>query len=75
MGTVLTKINLNATGSSKETWHIEIGAQDVAFEPGDALGVSPVNNDETVKKILTLSTLETEAIVPYKGEDFHLMNC
>jgi sulfite reductase (NADPH) flavoprotein alpha-component len=71
-GTVLTKINLNATGSSKETWHIEIGAQDVAFEPGDALGVSPVNNDETVKKILTLSTLETEAIVPYKGEDFPL---
>ncbi|MDB5207409.1 MAG: sulfite reductase [Flavisolibacter sp.] len=69
-GSILTKINLNATGSQKETYHIEIGAQDVAFEPGDALGVVPANNKETVEKIVALSGLDAGAIINYKSEEY-----
>ncbi|RYZ45226.1 MAG: sulfite reductase, partial [Chitinophagaceae bacterium] len=67
-GTIQTKINLNGRGSQKETYHIEIAAEDVVFEPGDAVGIVPRNKPELVQKIVSLSGLPEDALVPYRNE-------
>jgi sulfite reductase (NADPH) flavoprotein alpha-component len=67
-GTIQTKINLNGRGSQKETYHIEITAPDVVFEPGDAIGIVPKNKPELVQKIVALSGLPEDALVPYRSE-------
>jgi sulfite reductase (NADPH) flavoprotein alpha-component len=43
-------INLNGTGSTRETWHVEIAADapGFAYSPGDAIGVIPENDPELV---------------------------
>ncbi|HVK96795.1 MAG TPA: flavodoxin domain-containing protein, partial [Flavisolibacter sp.] len=67
-GAVLSKINLNGRGSNKETYHIEITADDIVYEPGDALGVVPINKEELVQKIIDLSFIPGDTIIPYKNE-------
>ncbi len=71
-GTILTCINLNAKDSNKETYHIEIGANDIRFEPGDALGVVPVNDTDIVNKILALGGVDESVVIPYKNETHSL---
>lgn len=71
-GTVLATINLNATGSKKETYHLEIAADEVQFEPGDALGVVPVNDAELVKKIIALGGVEETHPVSYKEGEYSI---
>ena len=41
-------INLNGSGSTRETWHVEISADAPGFsyQPGDAIGVIPENEPE-----------------------------
>lgn len=45
---ISTLINLNGTGSTRETWHVEIAADAPSFsyQPGDAIGVIPENDPE-----------------------------
>ncbi|RXR21343.1 hypothetical protein EQG63_05225 [Flavobacterium amnicola] len=51
-GIISHKVVLNDSGSNKETYHIEITSDDeVVYEPGDALGVFPKNNEEEIKAI------------------------
>ena len=52
-------INLNGTGSSAETWHIELGLEGsgLAHLPGDALGIVPQNDPALVEEILTVAGL------------------
>ena len=70
-GTVLTNINLNDRGSNKETYHIEIAADEVEYEPGDALGIVPENASSTVEKILSLAKgINAGKIIEYKKESF-----
>jgi sulfite reductase (NADPH) flavoprotein alpha-component len=57
-GTVLTNICLNDRGSSKETHHIEIAADDIEYMPGDSLGVIPENPDSIVNGILQLLNVD-----------------
>jgi sulfite reductase (NADPH) flavoprotein alpha-component len=58
-GVISHKIVLNDTGSKKATYHIEIEAEDaIVYEPGDALGVVPKNNE-----------IETNTIAAYFGAD------
>lgn len=47
-------INLNGTGSSRETWHVELaaGAPGFSYRPGDAIGVVPENDPELVAELL-----------------------
>jgi sulfite reductase (NADPH) flavoprotein alpha-component len=47
-GEITTLINLNGTGSTRETWHIEIAAEAPGFSylPGDAIGVVPENDPQ-----------------------------
>lgn len=52
-GTIEHKIILNDRGSNKETYHIEIASQDeIHYEPGDALGVVPINNEKEIQEII-----------------------
>ncbi|MCL9806743.1 flavodoxin domain-containing protein [Flavobacterium amniphilum] len=52
-GVISHRVILNDTGSNKQTYHIEITSDDeVAYEPGDALGIVPKNNQDEVQFIL-----------------------
>jgi sulfite reductase (NADPH) flavoprotein alpha-component len=52
-------VNLNGTGSSRETWHIEIATDDPAFvyTPGDAIGVLPENDGALAEQVLDATGL------------------
>jgi sulfite reductase (NADPH) flavoprotein alpha-component len=51
-GIVSHKIVLNDKGSNKETYHIEISSdEEVIYEPGDAIGFYPKNNETETKAI------------------------
>ncbi len=47
-------INLNGTGSSRETWHVELSPSEPGFvyQPGDAIGVLPNNDPELAAQLL-----------------------
>ena len=47
-------INLNGTGSSRETWHVELSPSEPGFvyQPGDAIGVLPSNDPELAAQLL-----------------------
>ncbi len=46
--------NLNGSGSSRETWHVELSssARGFVYQPGDAIGVQPNNDPELAAKLL-----------------------
>lgn len=67
-GIIQSNINLNGRGSAKQTFHLEIAAEDVSFEPGDAIGILPKNKPEMVQKILTLSGISEDILVPFRNE-------
>lgn len=62
---VLKNINLNGTGSSKETRHIELSLQGsgLSYVPGDALGVIPSNDPELVISLINEMKWDEEAVV------------
>lgn len=66
-GLVLAHINLNDTGSLKETYHIELQTN-ALYEPGDAIGIYPVNDETLVKSILELSGIEANTQLSYRQE-------
>jgi sulfite reductase (NADPH) flavoprotein alpha-component len=51
---ITERVNLNGTGSSSETWHLELAtsAPGFAYEPGDAIGVLPENDPELAEDLL-----------------------
>jgi sulfite reductase (NADPH) flavoprotein alpha-component len=69
-GTILTSVNLNDRGSNKETYHIEIGAEGVAYLPGDALGVIPPNPTTLVAEILSVAGVDAQQKINYKDEQW-----
>ncbi|MES2649063.1 MAG: flavodoxin domain-containing protein [Bacteroidota bacterium] len=74
-GIVVTNINLNDEGSSKETHHIEFTLNDeLDYKPGDAAGVIPENQEETVHKILNLASVTGQETVDYKTESYLIYN-
>ena len=68
-GKVLTSINLNGSGSSKETFHIEIAADGVHYEPGDALGLIARNSKALIDKIINLVGADENKPVNYKNTE------
>ena len=73
-GQLLAHINLNDRGSNKETFHIEIEAEDVSYQPGDSIGIIPENNKAVVEEIIALTEIENTTSVDYKGELISLYN-
>jgi len=58
-GTILTNINLNDRGSNKQTYHIEIGTDEVIeYEPGDTVGIVPANRQDVVDRIVYLTGID-----------------
>lgn len=67
---LLERINLNGRGSAKETIHLELLLEDsgLTYEPGDALGVVPVNDPQYVEEVLgALDGNADEEVVTSKG--------
>jgi sulfite reductase (NADPH) flavoprotein alpha-component len=63
-GTVTHKVILNDRGSNKETYHIEISADDtLVYEPGDAIGFYPKNNADEVAEIADFFTNNSNVAV------------
>jgi sulfite reductase (NADPH) flavoprotein alpha-component len=73
---VLKNINLNGTGSSKETRHIELSLKGsgLSYAPGDALGIFPANDPELVASLLEEMEWdeETDVIINKQGETLPL---
>ncbi len=73
-GEIINNILLNDVGSNKKTYHVEIAAEDLEYQPGDALGIKIGNNSPRLYSIA--SSLEqtedevhlTVAKVEYKNE-------
>jgi sulfite reductase (NADPH) flavoprotein alpha-component len=65
-GTIIANINLNDRGSAKQTHHIEIGIERVDYEPGDSIGVVPVNSDKTVLEILDRVGADAEEQIEHR---------
>jgi sulfite reductase (NADPH) flavoprotein alpha-component len=74
IGTIATNINLNGSGSNKQTHHIEIIADDVEYECGNSLGVVPENDLEVALSILTIVGINQEKIVEFKKESDTILN-
>ncbi len=72
-GTILTNINLNDRGSNKETYHIEIAADEVEYEAGDSIGIIPENPVMMVETILSLAKgINAGKKISYKNETFSI---
>ena len=67
-GTVLSNINLNAKGSTKKTYHIEIAAEDVEYISGDSIGIVPENQPWVVEEIITLARLDRHKIITWRND-------
>ncbi|MBS1513045.1 MAG: flavodoxin domain-containing protein [Bacteroidetes bacterium] len=71
-GTVLTKINLNDRGSSKETWHVELDAPGVEYQCGDSIGIVPENEEQLVASIFDIVKADANKSIEFKKETFTL---
>jgi sulfite reductase (NADPH) flavoprotein alpha-component len=67
-GRLLAHVNLNDIGSNKETFHIEIEAEEVQYLPGDSIGIIPENKKEIVEKIIAITGINGATNLDYKDE-------
>lgn len=65
---VLEKVNLNGTGSAKETIHLELSlaSSGLSYEAGDALALIPTNREHDVSRILEATGLSATTEVTTK---------
>lgn len=60
-GIIQANINLNDRGSNKQTYHIEITTdEEIAYEPGDTIGIIPKNRSEVVDRIISLTGIDPD---------------
>jgi sulfite reductase (NADPH) flavoprotein alpha-component len=71
-GTVLSNIILNDRGSDKQTHHLEIAAENVAYQPGDSIGIVPENPVAIVEAIITLTGAEASRLHAHRSEELPL---
>lgn len=65
---LLSKVNLNGTGSSKETIHAEISIEGsgLTYEAGDALAVIPQNSDDLIDEFLKVTKIDGRENVAFE---------
>jgi sulfite reductase (NADPH) flavoprotein alpha-component len=73
-GTVLASINLNDTGSNKETYHIEIEAEGVDYLPGDSLGIIPENPQNKVESIIKLLDIDANRKYSFRNDEYSVFD-
>lgn len=61
-------VNLNGTGSTRETWHVELAYDDPRFQyqPGDAIGIYPENDPELVQELMAAAGVGSDAALAAK---------
>ena len=69
-GEILTNINLNDRGSSKQTHHIEIACEDVYYKPGDSLGIVPHNPKAVVEAIIAETGIDAERTFVHRNDTY-----
>ncbi len=69
-GEILTNINLNDRGSSKQTHHIEIACEDVYYKPGDSLGIVPHNPVSIVETIIALTGIDAGRTFVHRNDTY-----
>jgi sulfite reductase (NADPH) flavoprotein alpha-component len=71
---VLINQRISARGAGKDIRHIELslGLSDLAYEPGDALGVWPTNSPALVSAVLDALKLDAQAPVAHDGQTLPL---
>jgi len=74
MAPTINVVNLNGEGSIKETCHIEIDLKGsgLSYEPGDALGVYPLNDSRYVEQLLTALNMSGDDRVTIGKDDLSL---
>jgi len=67
-GEISTLVNLNGSGSTRETWHVEIAAEAPGFSylPGDAIGVVPENDPQIALELAEAVGLGADGAVVQK---------
>lgn len=73
-GTIVGHVNLNDTGSDKETYHIELLADEVDYLPGDSIGIVPENPAAIVDQILMVSGANGNTIIAFKDANYSLFD-
>ena len=68
-GTILLNGSLNGRGSAKETHHIEIGADELDYQPGDSIGLVPENPEAIVQSVMQLVNINQTKRLLYGDED------
>jgi sulfite reductase (NADPH) flavoprotein alpha-component len=66
-GIVLRSINLNDRGSGKETYHLEMAAENIGYQPGDSIGITPENPVAVLEAILSLTGIDPSKTVTHLG--------
>ncbi|HWB26371.1 MAG TPA: flavodoxin domain-containing protein [Chitinophagaceae bacterium] len=70
-GIISSTLNLNDSGSAKETYHIEISSEDeIVYEPGDSIGLVAENNVAAVAKVLELLAIDNNEILQHKEQSY-----
>lgn len=71
---ILDNVVLTGRGSTKETRHVELSLEDsgLTYEPGDALGVVPLNDPAVVDALLEKTGLSPDVEVTTKQGDVPL---
>ena len=67
LATVRVGRRLTAPGSTKETLHVELEVPNLAYEPGDSLGVWPTHDPALVDEVLAAARCDAEAPVTLRG--------
>ncbi len=62
---------LTLPGSEKETYHYELDIGDVEYQPGDSLGVFPLNSPDLVRRVLHLLGASGREVVKGKDGEAH----
>lgn len=65
---VLEKINLHGRGSERTTLHIELQADGLKYEPGDSVGILPVNSTTLVNEVVSTTGLDGATEVELQGK-------
>ena len=73
-GTVLAKIKLNDRESDKETYHIEVAADELDYAPGDSIGIVPENPLKLVEAIISITKSSAENTFSYRNDTTTLFN-
>jgi len=65
---ITTLIDLNGTGSTRETWHVEFAVEEPGFvyKPGDAIGIYPENDPGLAEDLLKAVGLTSDAALKLK---------